>query len=124
MEGPLAQEARSLVASARALLTELAEEGVEVFPPAGEPSPAQPPVAADSAAAPSSSQPALLDAHPWGPNPTLEQVREVLGECTRCRLSEQRTIHSLTDEIEELREQIHILVMEAPDDSFWSRLGG
>jgi len=90
MQGPDAQEARSLIASARALLTELAEEGVEAFPPAGEPSPAAPPAAADSAPGPTASQP-VLDAHPWGPSPTLEQVREVLGECTRCRLSEQRT---------------------------------
>ncbi len=91
MEESLSQEARSLIASARALLTELVEEGMETFPPAGEPSPAEPRVAADAAAGPFSFQPALLDAHPWAPNPTLEQVREVLGECTRCRLCEQRT---------------------------------
>ncbi len=71
---------------------------MEAFPPADEPSPAEPPadreprVAGDAAAGGLfSAQPALLDEHPWGSAPTLEQVREVLGECTRCRLCEGRT---------------------------------
>ncbi len=98
MDRSLAQEARSLIASARALLGEFVEEGVEAFPPAAEPSPAEPPadrklrVAGDAAAGGLfSGQPALLDAHPWGSTPSLERVREVLGECTRCRLCEGRT---------------------------------
>ena len=91
MEPSVAHEARTLVASARALLSELVEEGVETIPLAREPAPARPPVAVGAAAVPPASQPALLDAHPWGPNPSLEQVREELGECTRCGLCEQRT---------------------------------
>ncbi len=98
MDPSLVHEARSLIASARALLGEFVEEGVEAFSPAAESAAAGPPadreprVAGDAATSGlSSAQPALLDAHPWGSSPTLEQVREVLGDCTRCRLCEQRT---------------------------------
>jgi DNA polymerase len=38
----------------------------------------------------SSPQTALLPS-PFGPNPTLEAVRERLGDCTRCRLAAGRT---------------------------------
>jgi uracil-DNA glycosylase family 4 len=112
MERSLAQEARALLASARALLEELAEEGVQQIPCVTEPPdnaaplapaelvpttprparPAEPAEPAEPAPAPVlTSQPALLAAHPWGADPSLEQVRESLGDCTRCRLSEGRT---------------------------------
>jgi DNA polymerase len=81
-------------ASARAWLVELAEEGVErieVAPAPADPAPARD---ADPAAAPASgSQPlALFEPAPaWSGAATLESVRAELGDCTRCRLCEQRT---------------------------------
>ncbi len=105
MEGPVAEEARALLASARALLEEIAAEGVDRFERAAaapaRPSPPQPPPRASLAAAPDAppavgapdaSQLGLtLATSPWGEHPTLEAVRETLGECTRCRLSEHRS---------------------------------
>jgi uracil-DNA glycosylase family 4 len=102
VDGTLAEEARSILASARALLEELVEEGVQALPapPVAEAAgpepeaagrePAPPEPAEAPAAAPGGVQPALIDEQPWGPNPSLEDVRAVLGECTRCRLSEGR----------------------------------
>jgi uracil-DNA glycosylase family 4 len=92
----LAAEARALLGSARALLEELSEEGVDSYPKLREPSPQAAPQAARSAARsePQASEVTQLDlggvAQPWPERPTLEQVRGVLGECTRCRLSEGR----------------------------------
>ena len=121
MERALAQEARRLVASARALLEELAEEGAEASAAALAPPPravakpqaqaaraataAEPPAPAARAAAmaepqasavlpappPAAAQPALLDPGPFRGRPSLEQVRTELGECRRCRLAEGRT---------------------------------
>ena len=71
MDAPLAREARGFVASARALLEELAEEGVEAAPAAGPPLLAPPPA--------------------FGARPTLDEVRAALGDCRRCRLCEGRT---------------------------------
>ena len=82
MDGSLAAEAKALLASARALLLELSEEGVEALPRRAIP--------AAEAARPS-HQPSLIDAGPWPERPTLEQVRGVLGECRRCRLASGRT---------------------------------
>ncbi len=112
MERALAAETRALLGSARALLEELAEEGVDAFPKLREPGPQAeaptqaersetrpgeiPPQAARSAARsePQASGVEQLDltgvAHPWPERPTLEQVREELGECTRCRLCQGR----------------------------------
>ena len=100
MEGPLGAEARALLAAARVLLVELVEEGVEEIPrlalqraePEATPIARAAPPRATAAPEPppperSARQPALLDAGPWGERPTLERVREVLGECRRCRLS-------------------------------------
>ena len=112
-------ELRELLASARALLEELVEEGLEAFPeapveslpePAGAPGAARPeplreppggaaatpaaraPAPAARSAPPAqAAQPALLEERAWGPQPTLEEVRAALGECTRCRLAEGRT---------------------------------
>jgi len=82
VEASLAAEAKALLASARALLLELSEEGVEAIPrEAIRPAEAAPP----------SHQPSLIDAAPWPERPTLEQVRGVLGECRRCRLASGRT---------------------------------
>jgi len=88
--GPLAEEARHLVASARALLEELAEEGVEATPPTAPVEALARPPTAERAPAP--TQAALLDAGPFrGGRPSLEEVRTTLGDCRRCRLSEGRT---------------------------------
>jgi DNA polymerase len=90
----LAAEARALVASARALVAELVEEGMEEIPRgtaarAGPTAAAPRAPAAPPAAAP--PQPALLDVGSPEERATLAQVRERLGECRRCRLSESRT---------------------------------
>jgi DNA polymerase len=74
VDRPLAQEARAVVASARAL---------------PEPRPAPPPPAAVAPA--SAVQAPLLEDLPFGPQPTLEAVREALGDCRRCRLCEGRS---------------------------------
>ncbi len=104
VEGPLAAETRALLAAARVLLVELVEEGVEQIPRLAlqRAEPEGTPIARAAAARAtvdpgpppperSAVQPALLDAGPWGERPTLERVRDVLGECRRCRLSEGRT---------------------------------
>ena len=99
-QGPLASEARELVASARALLEELVEEGVDQFEPAAAGpvaracAPSRPPREAPRPRpAPSEGgQLGLMgDDAPWGEEPTLEEVRQALGECTRCRLCQGRT---------------------------------
>jgi uracil-DNA glycosylase family 4 len=106
-------EARAVVASARAWLEELSEEGVEALDlPALDPTVAKVPENAAAEAiesaqpevAPSVAQPsrsmeapspttaatAPLAAPDLGSSPTLTSVREALGECTRCKLSEKR----------------------------------
>jgi DNA polymerase len=88
VDDAVVREARALLRSARALVAELAEEGVESI--AGPP-PAAPARAVSAAVAGASSQASLLD-RPLAPGrPTLEQVRESVGDCTRCRLSGGRT---------------------------------
>jgi uracil-DNA glycosylase family 4 len=91
---PLADEAREAVRAARALLAELAEEGVEEI--ARAPLPARPPLAAPvpaRAATPSgpAERPPAPAPQSAGERRSLAEVREVLGECTRCRLHEGRT---------------------------------
>jgi DNA polymerase len=83
----LAREAAALVAAARAVLAELAEEGVE--PPASAPADGSP----APRSAPRGRQPAALraPAPDAAPRPTLEAVRAELGECRRCPLCERRT---------------------------------
>ncbi len=66
-----AGEAHALLASARALLEELAEEGVEELPRGG-------------------AEPTEVGAAP-GERHGLLAVRERLGDCHRCRLAEGRT---------------------------------
>jgi DNA polymerase len=89
LDRALAREAAELVAAARAFVEELAEEGVTALPAASS---AQGPVAA---AAP---LPAATVQAEWitpdlglGDQPGLEQVRDALGDCTRCPLHEGRT---------------------------------
>jgi DNA polymerase len=102
MERSLATDLHDALGSARDLLREWLEEGVESFErsaagpkasearppsaPAGDPARAadeQPRAGAQASLPPSPA--------PFGAAPTLEAVREVLGDCTRCRLAEGRT---------------------------------
>jgi DNA polymerase len=73
------------LASAREWLVELAEEGVERIAVVPGPTPEPAPIPA--------SQPLSLfePAPAWSGEATLESVRAELGECTRCRLCEERT---------------------------------
>jgi DNA polymerase len=77
----LSEELRATLGAARAWLAEWLEEGVEPAPRAARPRPAAAPGQGD-----------LLAALPRaGPRPTLDEVRERLGDCTRCALSGGRT---------------------------------
>jgi DNA polymerase len=91
VDGALAAEARALLASARAWLAELVEEGVDAFPRVASPaaSASEAPPAAWLAPAPPLERAAAPG--PPAERPSLAQVRERLGECTRCRLCEART---------------------------------
>jgi DNA polymerase len=89
-------ELRAALRSARALLGELLEEGLEAWDaPAGAealaPSPAAAPPRPAPLAEPEPRLPLGGAAPPWPANPTLDQVREALGDCRRCRLCEGRT---------------------------------
>jgi DNA polymerase len=95
MEGTLDRELRQALASARACLREWLEEGVECFERVREQPPAVPARTAPLAAAPAPPaaprQIALVgEPRAWGERPNLAQVREALGECTRCRLADGR----------------------------------
>jgi DNA polymerase len=95
MDPRLMRETRSLLQSAREILHELAEEGVDQFERVSA-APADP-VTPQALALPGMG--ALSESHPAPPpagsvparDVTLEQVREELGDCTRCGLSEGRT---------------------------------
>ncbi len=110
MERPLADEARAVIASARLLLEDFVEEGVHSFEraqPAAEAAgthadrtrskpreaarepigTAAPPAASIANATPSVELP---DEIVWSEQPTLGEVRNELGECTRCGLAEGR----------------------------------
>ena len=99
MARPLADEARELVRAARALLAELAEEGVEEVlrgPRLPRGRAARAALAVSAAARPGpadGAQASLLEAprESSRERPSLAQVRERLGDCTRCRLHEGRT---------------------------------
>jgi DNA polymerase len=96
-----AEELRGIARAARGLLEELAEEGVDrldaiagapLAEPDGPPEPAPAPARAETH--PTAPEPAQLDIvqapSVWGEQPSLEAVREALGDCTRCRLCEGR----------------------------------
>ena len=90
-----AAEARAIIAATRAWLEELAEEGVDALPeiaalPVAETPLAGRPQPVATSAVPSQA-PLLRDPTPWGDAPSLEAVREALGDCTRCRLHEKRS---------------------------------
>ncbi len=100
----LADELRTIAHAARGLLEELAEEGVDRFdeiaaaPPVGSGgrSDAAPePAGAETRARAPAPPPAQLDMveapSEWGDRPSLDAVREALGDCTRCRLCEGRS---------------------------------
>jgi DNA polymerase len=89
MDRTLVEELRATLGGARAWLGEWLEEGVDA--PAGlgrirrgAPDAATLPVQRQHEAS------ELLATAPSGPRPTLEQVREELGDCTRCPLSAGR----------------------------------
>ncbi len=88
MERPLADEARSLLASARALLAEWQEEGVERAERSAEAPPVE---AAARAPVPAVSGSLFEPPAAGGARPGLEDVRARLGDCRRCRLCEGRT---------------------------------
>jgi len=103
--------AREALGAARALVREWAEEGVETWEPTeaeasapvGTPTPPEPALAAEEPAAAARAtvpaETAAGDAAPapptrdgdWPERPGLDDVRAVLGDCTRCRLHESRT---------------------------------
>ncbi len=97
--GSLNKEATDILAASRAWIAEFAEEGIEGFereavpsaPLAPPPSSEATPVSDVAQVAAADPLPGSLDAPNWPEQPTLEQVRASLGDCTRCRLSEQRT---------------------------------
>jgi len=99
------EAARTLIGSLRELLADLRDEGVDTLEiEALAPQTARiakPDVASQSAspgaspsaspgAAPSAVLPATRAVASWGASPTLEQVREELGDCRRCGLCEGR----------------------------------
>ena len=100
MDGSLAADARALIASARSLVEELAEEDIDQYErpdpetvalpaPNAEPAALPGPVPArEEAAAALPPEPA---AAPWSGSTDLEEVRRVLGDCTRCGLAAGRT---------------------------------
>ncbi len=83
----MTNELRSLLASARALVAELVEEGVDRIEHAALPTRPPSPLPGDAAPL----RPALPVEAPAGARPTLEEVRTVLGDCRRCRLCDGRT---------------------------------
>lgn len=104
MERALALELRAALGAARAWLRESLEDGVEVYDrsaasprPAEHAAPAAPlapsfslePAPAESPIPPPRAE-QLRESRPWSDTPTLAEVREALGECTRCRLAEGR----------------------------------
>ncbi len=116
MDRSLADEVRELVREARPWVEEWAEEGLDTIErlevaataiapaeAAAPPVETRPASAAPSRAgategvterpapAPVRDQASLLGSDaPWGESPTLEAVREFLGECTRCGLCDGR----------------------------------
>ncbi|MEM7408614.1 MAG: uracil-DNA glycosylase family protein [Myxococcota bacterium] len=114
MDAELRDELRAGLAAARRWLAEYAEEGIELRPVApATPAPNEPdpnaaettPAADDAAKATpepvaTSSEPVarapepltlLEEPAPFPPGASLDDVREALGDCQRCRLSEGRT---------------------------------
>jgi DNA polymerase len=100
VDGPLAADARALIASARSLVEELAEEGVDRYErpdpeslalPAPDPEPRELPGLVATRQEAAEALPLEPAAPPWGDSPDLEEVRRELGDCTRCGLATGRT---------------------------------
>jgi DNA polymerase len=104
VEEQLAADVRALIASARSLVEELAEEDIDQYErpdpetvavPAPDRSPAsleRPVATGEETAKAFRLEPVAEPAAPaWGDSPDLEEVRRVLGECTRCGLAAERT---------------------------------
>ncbi len=104
---PPRDTAAALLADARETVAEWIEEGIDAWEPlpsaAGTPAPTPEPAAAPGLDSPPASERFELRAEPareapsdlpgvapWGADPTLEQVREELGDCQRCGLCEGR----------------------------------
>lgn len=104
-------ELSSILESAREVLVECAEEGIDAFEKLAPPPPSPSPSAtAPAAPSPKQAEPPLpsrpesrvesrsglgpsaspMPSPHWPEQPTLEQVREQLGECTRCELCSGR----------------------------------
>jgi DNA polymerase len=100
VDDPLAADARALIASARSLVEELAEEGVDRYErpdpeslalPAPDPEPRELPGLVATRQEAAEAPPLEPAAPPWGDSPDLEEVRRELGDCTRCGLASGRT---------------------------------
>ncbi len=93
------EQARDLVSSLRELVVDLRDEGVDTLEvAAAEPQPPPSPRPASKPTRTEPSPPAAAraelppagDVATWGPSPSLDEVREQLGECNRCGLCEGR----------------------------------
>lgn len=106
MERELVEELRAWVGSARATLGEWLEEGLEAYErgtpevagvdvesarPSSRATVTAPAVVAPPMRESATAVPVVQARPGWGDAPTLDSVRAVLGECTRCRLAEGRT---------------------------------
>ncbi len=97
MDPTLSAELRSLVASARVWVSELAEEGLDrieapaLAGPHADEGPVDPSAPAPSSPAVPGDAPLFAPAPDFGEAPTLVSVREILGDCRRCGLSQGRT---------------------------------
>jgi DNA polymerase len=84
VDGALKREARELLGAARALVIELAEEGLDTIDRSRVARTAP-------SVTPQPDVPAALPTIGGSERQGLESVRALLGECTRCRLCEKRT---------------------------------
>jgi len=102
------EDARSIIASASTVLSELIDEGVDAFDhlppgpladaeptaaPSARSAPVAPPKGVETRPRPTAETPsgaAPADAPSWSAEPTLDEVRTALGDCQRCKLCERR----------------------------------
>jgi uracil-DNA glycosylase family 4 len=83
--GTLTSDTRALLASARALIEEFAEEGIERFEQSA------PPVVVEDSMPDRILDDRCTPESVGGTRRSLEEVRQQLGDCTRCRLCECRS---------------------------------
>ena len=91
MDAALSADWAAWLAEARGWLQEFAEEGLERIEPFTEAQRAPDPTAPPAPVLEASTSELFAEGPSWGADTTLESVRAALGECTRCRLCEQRT---------------------------------